>query len=217
MEPNHPPPATQWAPMQQTNPGESKTNDATDFALAVAAAAGAAAATEYPNKSPTHYTISGLPDWNPPVPAWPQTNLAHGLSMDTAASPRLKAGPFFARSVAELSKGKQPSQRANFVPEFLQQCHSPAFDDFVREAGLDSSKFEPNLYATAGNAIYDRFVEACKSLTDIATIAIAFHGTLEDSIPIILKEGLDPEKRTGQAYGPGEYVFTGGHPWLHVL
>ena len=207
MEPNHLPPAVQWAPLQQTNTGELNTNGATDSALAVAAA-GAAADAASATADASVFTQQDI--------VRSQFNLAHDLSMDIAA-PRWKARSFYARSVAELSKGKQPSQRALFVPEFLQQCHSPAFDEFVREAGLDSSKFEPNLYATAGNAIYDRFVEACKSLPDIATIAIAFHGTYEYKIPHILREGLDPEKRNGQAYGPGEYVFTGGQQWLSVL
>jgi len=119
------------------------------------------------------------------------------------------AGAFLSKSFAEIIKGKAPSERVYFVPEFLEQCTTKAFLSFVSENGLQNSSFKPNPDAVAGKAIHDRFVEACcKNLPEYATLAIAFHGTGEDNIPHILKDGLDPKKRRGQAYGPGEYFST---------
>ena len=150
------------------------------------------------------------PGPNPPPPA----SLACTASMPpigcaTETTARLpQEGPFYSQSLASIARDKQPSQRAYFVPELLKLCSTASFDSFVCDAGLENFMFEPNPFATAGSVIHDRFVEACKSLPEIAEIAIGFHGTHKDSIPIILKEGLDPKKRKGQAYGPGEYVLV---------
>ena len=34
---------------------------------------------------------------------------------------------------------------------------------------------------------------------------LCFHGTPEQNVASILGQGLDPARRAGQAYGPGEY------------
>lgn len=34
---------------------------------------------------------------------------------------------------------------------------------------------------------------------------LVFHGTPERNIQSICRQGLDPKRRAGQAYGPGEY------------
>ena len=34
---------------------------------------------------------------------------------------------------------------------------------------------------------------------------MVFHGSAEANMEVICREGLDPQRRSGQAYGPGEY------------
>lgn len=79
---------------------------------------------------------------------------------------------------------------------------------FASAFGLVNPAFAPNPAAAAGREIHDRFVRACRELPEFATLAVAFHGTYEDNVETILRDGLDPKKRQGQAYGPGEYFST---------
>ena len=44
-----------------------------------------------------------------------------------------------------------------------------------------------------------------KDVDDSQTVALVFHGTRSINITNILQDGLDPAKRSGQAYGKGEY------------
>ena len=37
------------------------------------------------------------------------------------------------------------------------------------------------------------------------SLRLVFHGTSEANVEGICREGLDPKRRSGQAYGPGEY------------
>ena len=144
-------------------------------------------------------------------------SMPHTGGTTKTTAPERPAGPFFSQSLASIVREKQPSQHAHFSPEVLQLCSTPAFGSFVGDAGFEYLIFEPNPYATAGSVIYDRFAEACKSLPEDANLAIAFHGTRKDIIPIVLKEGLDPKKRKKQVYGPGEYVFVRISSGLVVL
>ena len=95
---------------------------------------------------------------------------------------------------------RQPREGVQFIRDILHHCSTPNFASFVRKAGLEFLRFEPNPHAAAGHVIHDRFVKACKRLT----LAIAFHGTPADNIPNILEHGLDPNKRKVQSCGPGE-------------
>lgn len=52
--------------------------------------------------------------------------------------------------------------------------------------------------------MYNRFVEAWQRVAD-QTVTLAFHGTAEENIESICENGLDPKRRVGQVYGPGEY------------
>ena len=60
-----------------------------------------------------------------------------------------------------------------------------------------------------GGTLYARF--KAKALTmpkDQRKTLLAFHGTAEQNIDSICKNGYDSSKRSGQAYGPGEYFAT---------
>ena len=69
---------------------------------------------------------------------------------------------------------------------------------------LNIECFTVNKYINPYFPIYKRFQDAFnKSLNK--EIKIVFHGTEKCNIDKILREGLDPSRRTRQAYGPGEY------------
>ena len=80
---------------------------------------------------------------------------------------------------------------------------------FLRRAAsqLKIEKIEPNPAAMPGETLYERFKEAHNAASD-KSIRLVFHGTGASNIEQIAREGLDPSRRSGQAYGPGEYFGT---------
>jgi hypothetical protein len=98
-----------------------------------------------------------------------------------------------------------PKRCAMMLQEFQKVCTTSDFQEYSSLWGLVSPGFELNSYAVPGNPVYDRFCDAFQKLPDTAKLAVVFHGTSEKNVPVILKEGLDPNLRKGQAYGPGEY------------
>jgi hypothetical protein len=64
-----------------------------------------------------------------------------------------------------------------------------------------------NPHSRPGQALYNRFVLAWEAVADQSVIT-AFHGTPEANIDAICRTGLDPNRRSGQAHGPGEYFAT---------
>ena len=73
--------------------------------------------------------------------------------------------------------------------------------------GLRVVHVEENRHARPGQPLYNRFVTAWERVQD-QTVKLVFHGTAEANIGAILRNGLDPRRRSGQAHGPGEY-FAG--------
>lgn len=63
-----------------------------------------------------------------------------------------------------------------------------------------------NPAAMPDGELYRRFKEAQEKAVD-KSVRLVFHGTREDNIECICREGLDPRRRgaNGQAHGPGEY------------
>lgn len=83
---------------------------------------------------------------------------------------------------------------------------SPPFVSFCQKWGLDNASYERNPHCIQGNAVYDRFFNALRrSVSEIDQVLVVFHGTSQQGIANILQNGLDPARRAGQAYGPGEY------------
>ncbi|KAL3904629.1 MAG: hypothetical protein SGILL_009992 [Bacillariaceae sp.] len=95
---------------------------------------------------------------------------------------------------------------------FRKFCQSTDFSEFVKECGVGVVGFTPNQYLYEGVNVYDRFVKLLgtkptryEDILDNACLSIVFHGTATRNIQDILNNGLDPSRRSGQAYGPGEY------------
>ena len=103
---------------------------------------------------------------------------------------------------------------------FQAECATPEFESQFEAAGFTNARFHPNPYYLGGrvnsNPVYQRFVKALQDIPSNTTdgaccsLGIVFHGTSSENISTILKNGLDPLRRKGQALGPGEYF--GKHP-----
>lgn len=66
-----------------------------------------------------------------------------------------------------------------------------------------------NEHAKSGGVLYQKFMAAKNALPQYhQNTCLAFHGTAAANIPNICKDGYDSSKRSGQAYGPGEYFAT---------
>ena len=61
-----------------------------------------------------------------------------------------------------------------------------------------------NPKSAPGQPLYERFVAAWQRAPN-QQILLVFHGTPEENIAAICTDGLDPNRRSGQALGPGEY------------
>lgn len=63
-----------------------------------------------------------------------------------------------------------------------------------------------NDHAKPGGQLFKRFKSAYDSLPKHhQKTCLAFHGTAEGNIQSICSNGYDPKRRSGQAYGTGEY------------
>ena len=106
------------------------------------------------------------------------------------------AGTCFSMPVSEVSN----------ISEMVACCHafclSLAFTAFASRCGLQQPHFEASRPI---NATFDKFAKAYHHLEPNTSLAVVFHGTATTNIPDILYNGLDPKRRKGQAYGPGEY------------
>ena len=73
-----------------------------------------------------------------------------------------------------------------------------------RARTLNITSLVPNPHSLPGTPLYSRFVESWNQVAD-QTVQLCFHGTKSTNIDAICKNGLDPNRRNGQAYGAGEY------------
>mmetsp|Transcript_6891 Transcript_6891/g.15279 ORF Transcript_6891/g.15279 Transcript_6891/m.15279 type:complete len:478 (+) Transcript_6891:2-1435(+) len=90
-----------------------------------------------------------------------------------------------------------------------------ASTDLIADLGVGEGfvkpRFELSPHAVEGNKVFDNFQKALKEHNTAenrdknAPLELVFHGTRPENIDVILKNGLDPKLRRGQAYGPGEY------------
>lgn len=109
-------------------------------------------------------------------------------------------------SCLSLYKRDLPSFADKKLDPFYKFGESEQFRSFIENAGLSGATFQANKeHLSPSSPLYQRFTESLWDSPDSSTVSVVFHGTSPSNIPIILKDGLDPNKRRGQAYGPGEY------------
>lgn len=70
--------------------------------------------------------------------------------------------------------------------------------------GLPVADTWPNPASQPGGRLYERFVAAWAQVP-CKLMRMVFHGTAEANVAAICRDGLDPNRRSGQAMGPGEY------------
>ena len=83
-----------------------------------------------------------------------------------------------------------------------------AVDRFLKQfsSTLTVVNLIENQSAKSGGRLFQRFQSAWRGLSsNYRQTILAFHGTPEANIQSICSNGFDPSKRSGQAYGPGEY------------
>jgi hypothetical protein len=139
---------------------------------------------------------------------------AEALSMESLmADFRLN---FYSKTKHDIEREFQSGRNANsdnsehfneaLVKSLFQSmetaCSSSAFQAYADRWGLGGASFEPNRSFERG--VLERFAAAFRALPGEAQLALVFHGTREENIPAILRDSLDPKRRSGQAYGPGK-------------
>jgi len=105
------------------------------------------------------------------------------------------------------------------IKRFHDACQSRDFTEHCRDLGFVEAQFRPNPHLMdAGNGRRQKFSQSIASdsveLKNLGTLGVVFHGTHTSNIESILKDGLDMNKRSGQAYGPGEYFSM--HPGTSI-
>jgi len=137
----------------------------------------------------------------------PRPNAGHFLNSLRLSSPFKSSRSVTAKPETCFSKIKS---EVSSVSELIEQhkafCLSAEFGAFVSLYGLGQPSFKasPHLETLS----FDKFTKAWNHLEPDSNLAIVFHGTSERNVPGILANGLDPTRRRGQAYGPGEYFST---------
>jgi len=113
---------------------------------------------------------------------------------------RKRSEPCFSKGKSHV---KQSSPKA-LLKETIDFCTSEKLPRFVEKflPCFENVRFEMN---TDDSKFLSFFEAAFKNFPDDSELAIVFHGTPEKNVSTILKDGLDPKKRSGQAHGPGEY------------
>lgn len=101
------------------------------------------------------------------------------------------------------------------VRKLLSFCESHNMTNLAIKNGLMDPCFTPNPFAALGNLVYDRFLKALHKAAALqgedTHVEIVYHGTKQINVEDILRNGLDPERRKSQTFGPGEYFSRRPH------
>jgi hypothetical protein len=111
------------------------------------------------------------------------------------------------------------SDYVRLLEDVKTYCKSSAFQVFCADSGLTNASFtwgQDGSFnwgqdSVIGGTVCARFWKACQDVRVgmlNRSVAVVFHGTRQVNIKNILNNGLDEKKRSGQAYGPGEYFST---------
>ncbi len=87
--------------------------------------------------------------------------------------------------------------------------HSEVQKFLKQFSNLTVVSLDENSHAKPGGQLFNRFKNAFDRLPkDQRKTCLAFHGTAVGNIQSICSNGYDPKRRSGQAYGAGEYFAT---------
>jgi hypothetical protein len=126
-------------------------------------------------------------------------------------------GPCFQLKVHSAAK-------LDFWNQLQSYCQSHKFRMFVSHWGIQTPVFVANPLTRHGNYLFERFSAEYLKLPQESKIQIVFYSTKEENISNILRDGLDPNQRSIQSYGPGDYFGKNplasaryGHPGNSML
>ena len=118
------------------------------------------------------------------------------------------SGCLVSRKVSELGGGGLRS----ILAYFQAACDFQQFFKKCDQLGLRDGAFSANELLRTGHPSYDKFNKSLDEVGKDAVIGLVFHGTHEQNVDAICCQGLDAQKRTGQAYGPG----VSGEQWTRL-
>ena len=109
--------------------------------------------------------------------------------------------------LAELRPLLDRTNFSRFNGRWSFRVGSTACDCELHSGGLTVADVCPNPDSLPGTPLLERFAAALARAGD-RRVALAFHGTPLENLSPICAYGLDPARRRGQSYGPGEYFAT---------
>lgn len=114
-------------------------------------------------------------------------------------------GCLISRKVSTFQNGARHDTLSlqSLLSFFESACDSQEFYDKCETLGLREGTFAANTLLRVGHPSYDKFRKSLQSIHKDATIGLVFHGTEEQNVDAICSKGLDPNKRSRQAYGQG--------------
>jgi Poly(ADP-ribose) polymerase catalytic domain len=110
-------------------------------------------------------------------------------------------------------------RQSSVIDYFQSQCEKPnfleSFHEFCQKYANDEEppRFHANPYLLLSSSssspgyglCLQRFEKALLTIQDQDCLQVVFHGTKSCNVTSILQSGLDPNRRSGQSLGPGEY------------
>ena len=109
--------------------------------------------------------------------------------------------------------------------EMFNDITKKKIDENSSNLNYEIVNFEQNKYINNFFPIYSRFINAYNK-SQHKELRVVYHGTSENNIDNILRCGLDPKRRRGQACGPGEYFgnvldisvgYSKGDPYVMIF
>jgi hypothetical protein len=91
------------------------------------------------------------------------------------------------------------------IHHFQWACKANGFRERFVVSGFTNPSFHPSTHLSPCVPAYDKFEQGLADVHPSCALGVVFHGTPPENVLSILHNGLDPNKRMGQAYGPGEY------------
>ena len=146
---------------------------------------------------------ASMDDTEPSMPTSNPTKDNAKASLKTTGESVVR-GACFSCTSAELLRFNTEKERVPNLSVVELFVKSQKFRRYCLDYGLSGPLFTFNPGASL--RLMNRFWENIKEdVSNSKKLALVFHGTREANINAILRDGLDKNKRRGQAFGPGEY------------
>mmetsp|Transcript_20684 Transcript_20684/g.42213 ORF Transcript_20684/g.42213 Transcript_20684/m.42213 type:complete len:794 (-) Transcript_20684:2841-5222(-) len=132
---------------------------------------------------------------------------------------------FFERNAQSMFSVGVGASNGSTLSLLQDTVASRDFLDFADHHGVEGGSVQMNPFLSVDSDLYKTFMsegkkcvaerantdsteEKGESVQSELCVRIVFHGTHEKNIESILRNGLDPQMRSGQSYGQGEYYAS---------